>query len=82
LQAAGKQPGDVMIFSVDAEPEAQRRILAGEFFVASFDNDPVLTGRLAIDATVRMLAGASIPRQILMPGKMVTRETLSTTATP
>lgn len=82
LQAVGKKPGDVMIFSVDAEPEAQRRILAGEFFVASFDNDPVLTGRLAIDATVRMLAGVPVPHQILMPGKMVTRETLTVTPTP
>jgi len=82
LQEAGKKPGDVFIFSVDAESEAQRRILAGEFFVASFDNDPVLTGRLAIDATVKMLAGVPVPKQIMMPGKMVTAETFAITPTP
>jgi serine/threonine-protein kinase len=82
LMAAGMRPDEVLIFSVDAEPEAQRRIQNGEYFVASFDNDPVFTGQLAIDAAVGFLAGKVVPKQITLPGQMVTRETLPPTVTP
>jgi hypothetical protein len=67
----------LMIISVDAEAEARRMIERGEFFRASLDNDPVATGTLAIDAAVKILAGSVIPRQIVMPGKMIARESKS-----
>ncbi|MFN8417792.1 MAG: sugar ABC transporter substrate-binding protein [Anaerolineae bacterium] len=74
LQAAGKQPVDVAIFSVDAEPEAKRMIRDNEYFVASFDNDPVYAGTLAIDAAVKMLGGGITPQQVLLPGQVYTKE--------
>ncbi len=73
LRKAGKKPGDVMIISVDAETEARRMIDAGEFFRASVDSGAVASGELAVDAAVKLLAGSAVPKQIFLPGLMVTR---------
>lgn len=80
LRKAGKQPGDVVIVSVDAETEARRMIASGEFFRASVDSGAVASGELAVDAAVKLLADAPVPRQIFLPGKVVTREDLAATA--
>ncbi|GEM_PF-742477 len=79
LRKAGKRPGDVIIVSVDAETEARRMIANGEFFRASVDSGAVASGELAVDAAVKLLAGAPVPRQILLPGKVVTRDDLTAT---
>jgi serine/threonine protein kinase/DNA-binding LacI/PurR family transcriptional regulator len=79
LRAAGRGPDEVSIFSVDAEAEARRMIRDGEYFRASLDNDPVGTASLMVDAAVKMLAGSVVPRQILISGNMVTRNTLLAT---
>lgn len=78
LRAAGKKPEDVKIISVDAENEARRMINAGEYFVASVDSGAVQVGQLGIDAAVKLLVGAPVPRQIMLPGNIVTRESLQT----
>jgi serine/threonine protein kinase/DNA-binding LacI/PurR family transcriptional regulator len=80
LRKAGKKPGDVAIISVDAETEARRMIDAGEFFRASVDSGAVLTGELGVDAAVKLLAESMVPKQIFLPGMVVTRT--SPTATP
>ncbi len=74
LRKAGKKPGDVMIVSVDAETEAQRMMRAGDFFRASVDSGAVASGEDAVDAAVKLLAGSIVPRQIFLPGTIVTRE--------
>jgi hypothetical protein len=66
---------------VDAEAEARRMISQGQYFRASLDNDPVGTGTWMVDSAVKMLSGAVVPKQIMIPGKMITRETLSVTPT-
>jgi ABC-type sugar transport system substrate-binding protein len=81
LQAAGKKPDEVSIVSVDAEAEARRMISQGQYFRASLDNDPVGTGTWMVDSAVKVLSGAVVPKQIMIPGKMITRETLSVTPT-
>jgi ribose transport system substrate-binding protein len=68
----------VSIFSVDAEAEARRMIREGEYLRASLDNDPVGTGSAMVDAAVKMLAGSIVPRQVLVSGKLITRDTLIT----
>jgi ABC-type sugar transport system substrate-binding protein len=78
LRAAGKKPGDVKIVSVDAENEARRMINDGEYFVASVDSGPVQVGQWGIDAAVKLLVGAPVPRQIMLPGNIVTRESMQT----
>jgi len=78
LEAAGKKPDQVKIVSVDAETEARRMINDGEFFVASVDSGPVQVGQWAIEAAAKMLVGAPVPRQIMMPGNIVTRDSMQT----
>jgi ABC-type sugar transport system substrate-binding protein len=80
LRKAGKKPGDVAIISVDAETEARRMIDEGEYFRASVDSGAVASGELAVDAAVKLLAGSPVPKQIFLPGTMVTRALA--TATP
>jgi len=74
LRRAGKKPGDVRIISVDAETTAQQMMRNGEFFRASVDSGAVASGEYAVDAAVKLLAGSVVPRQIFLPGTMVTRE--------
>ena len=50
----------------------------GEFFVASVDSGPVQAGQWAIDAAAKLLIGAPVPRQIMLPGNIVTRESMQT----
>ncbi|MEP7289249.1 MAG: substrate-binding domain-containing protein [Chloroflexota bacterium] len=76
LLNAGKKPEDVKIVSVDAENEARRMIREGQFFVASVDSGGMQSGRSLVDAAAKLLAGSIVPRQILLPGQVVTREAL------
>ncbi len=78
LRAAGKKPNEVKIISVDAENEARRMMNDRDFFVASVDSGPVQVGQWAIDAAAKLLVGAPVPRQIMLPGNIVTRETMQT----
>jgi serine/threonine protein kinase/DNA-binding LacI/PurR family transcriptional regulator len=80
LIKAGKKPGDVAIISVDAEPEARRMINAGQFFRASVDSGAVASGEYAVDALVKLLAGVPVPRQIFLPGTVVTRDVATPSA--
>jgi ribose transport system substrate-binding protein len=82
LEQAGKKGDEVKIVSVDAENEAKRMIRDGEFFVASVDSGAVQNGELAVDAIVKMLASAPVPRQIMVPGNVVTRDSLLTPTPP
>ena len=60
--------------------EARRMIDAGEYFRASVDSGAVASGELAVDAAVKLLAGSPVPKQIFLPGAVVTRAL--PTATP
>ncbi|GAB4547933.1 MAG: hypothetical protein OHK0023_10040 [Anaerolineae bacterium] len=82
LRAAGKRGDEVIIISVDAESEARRLMRSGEYFRASLDNDPVGSGRFAVDVLVNLLSGKAVPRKILMNGVMITPDVLNLTPTP
>lgn len=82
LQAAGKKPDEVSIFSVDAEAAAQQKIQTGQYIRASFGLDPFGLGTSAVDGAVKLLAGSIVPKRIALSGKMVTPETLAQTPTP
>lgn len=77
LEDAGIPPGEVFIFSVDAERLAQRYIRDGYYMVASVAIDRQLSARASVDALINLLGGATIAEQVLTPpGNVVTRETL------
>jgi serine/threonine protein kinase len=81
LRKAGVKPSDVAIISVDAETEARRMIAEGDYFRASVDSGAVASGELAVDAAIKLLAGALVPKQVFLPGEVVTRESLLKAAT-
>jgi len=74
LKAAGKGPKDVMIVSVDADPNAVQMIKAGEYFRGSITTSPVPVARLAVDAVVKLLAGDAVPLHIPLPAQMITKD--------
>jgi serine/threonine protein kinase/DNA-binding LacI/PurR family transcriptional regulator len=77
LEEAGIPSDSVIIASVDAEALARQHIANGYYMRASVDVGREAFSRAAVDATVRLLAGATLPETILVPpGRVVTRESL------
>jgi ribose transport system substrate-binding protein len=60
LQEAGKDPNDVLIVGIDGDPDAKDAILNGQYFRASVDTSPQLTGQLSAQAAVKLLAGTKL----------------------
>jgi ABC-type sugar transport system substrate-binding protein/predicted Ser/Thr protein kinase len=80
LEAAGIPPEAVLISSVDAEQQARQYIAQGYYLRASVAVGREGFSRAAIDALVRMLAGATLPEVIAAPpGDTVTIENVSLT---
>jgi serine/threonine-protein kinase len=77
LEEAGIPSDAVIIASVDAEALARQHIANGYYMRASVDVGREAFSRAAVDVTVRLLAGATLPEMILVPpGQVVTRESL------
>lgn len=77
LEEADISPDDVVISSVDAEAPARDFIRNDYFIRASVDVGREQFSRVAIDAIVRLLGGATIPETILVPpGRVITRDVL------
>lgn len=78
LQEAGIGPSEVDIISVDAERLAVDYIQRGYYIRASLSVGRRESARAAVDLLVLMLAGASVPQQVIVPvDTMVTQETLA-----
>jgi ABC-type sugar transport system substrate-binding protein len=76
LENAGKDPEYTIVVGIDGESHARELIKQGGFFRGSVDTSPSLTGRLLIDAAVKLLASATIPKNIRVPVTKITAETL------
>ncbi len=74
LKAAGIGPKDVMIISVDADPNAVKMIKAGEYFRGSLTTSPKQVGQLAVDAVIKLLAGDPVPLRVPLNGQMITKD--------
>lgn len=82
MEEAGITPDDVFISSVDAEALAQQYIRDGYFMRGSVQSSRVENAYALLNASVKLLAGGTLPQFVLVPpGPMVTKETLET-ATP
>lgn len=80
LEEAGISPADVLISSVDAEALAQEYIADDYFIRASVEVGREQFSSASIDATVRLLAGGTLPEIFLMsPGRVVTRVSVEST---
>lgn len=83
LQEAGIGPEEVVISSVDAEALARQHIRDQYYFRASVVIDRVGFSRTAVNAAVRLLAGATLPETLMVPpGPALTRDILSAEITP
>ena len=76
LQAAGKNPKTTLIVGIDGEAKARDLIKARGFYRGSVDTSPAKTGQAVINGVVKLLAGATVARQIEGEISKVTAETL------
>ncbi len=81
MKEAGLDPQSVIVTSIDAEPLAKQYIRDGYFMRGSVQSSRVMTASALINSAVKLLAGAAIAENILVPpGTLITKETLATEA--
>ncbi|HTX78306.1 MAG TPA: sugar ABC transporter substrate-binding protein [Longilinea sp.] len=76
LQAAGKDPSKTIIVGIDAETNAKNLIKEGGMYYGTIDSNPAETGVMAINAAIKLLAGATVPKDISVDVIKVTKDTL------
>lgn len=74
LEAAGKDPKTTVIVGIDAEAQAKDLIKQGNFYRGTVDTSPAKTGEMTIDAVVKLLAGATAPKNVKVPVTKITAE--------
>ena len=72
VKAAGKLK-QVLVFGTDGIGDAYQSILAGEL-AGTVDSFPVMTGELAAETTLRLLAKQALPRVVSTPQALITKE--------
>jgi len=72
LEAAGKDPADTVIVGIDAEAQAKDLIRQGRFFRGTVDTSPATTGEMVINAAVKILASATVAKNIKVPVTKIT----------
>ena len=72
VKAAGKLQ-QVAVFGTDGIGDAYKSIQAGEL-MGTVDSFPVLTGELAVDTTLRLLAKQKLPRVVSTPQALITKD--------
>ncbi len=72
VKAAGKLK-QVAVIGTDGIGDAYKSILAGEL-TGTVDSFPVLTGEVALDTALRLLAGQSLPRVVATPQALITKD--------
>ncbi len=71
--------GNVVVAGFDGLPEALRAI-HNNHMLATVNQDPLCIGRQAVDVALQAVHGAPIERQILTPGELITRDTVTESA--
>jgi ABC-type sugar transport system substrate-binding protein len=76
LQAANKDPAKTIVVGIDSEAHARELIKAGGMYYGTVDTNPSETGVMAINAALKLLAGATVPKNIKVAVVKVTQDTL------
>jgi len=76
LEAARKDPQKTIIVGIDAEKKALELIKQGGMYRGTVDTQPAKTGEMVAQGVVKILAGATVPRDIKVPVKVITRADL------
>lgn len=79
VKAAGKQK-QVAVFGTDGISDAYASIKAGDL-TGTVDSFPVLTGEVALEVSLRLLAGQKLPRVVATPQALITKDNVGTYAT-
>ncbi len=72
VKAAGLS-GDVMIIGTDGIADVYEAIRKGTI-TATIDSYPDLTGRVAVEVAMRILAGQDVPRAVYTPQALITKD--------
>ncbi len=76
LEAAKKDPAKTIIVGIDGEAHALELIKAGGMYYGTIDANPSATGVMAIDAAIKLLAGATVEKNIKVDIVKITKDTL------
>ena len=79
VKAAGLQD-QVAVFGTDGISDAYASIRAGDL-TGTVDSFPVLTGEIAMEVALRLVAGQDLPRVVATPQALITAENVETYAT-
>ena len=79
VKAAGKAE-QVAVFGNDGISDAYAAIRTGDL-TGTVDSFPVLTGEIAIEVALRLVAGQALPRVVATPQALITRDNVETYAT-
>ena len=79
VKAAGKAE-QVAVFGTDGISDAYAAIRAGDL-TGTVDSFPVLTGEIAIEVALRLVAGQKLPRVVATPQALITKDNVETYAT-
>jgi ABC-type sugar transport system substrate-binding protein len=63
---------------IDGEARALEMIAKGEYFRGTVDTNPALTGRMAANGVIMLLAGKSVPKSVKVPVNPITPGSLPT----
>ncbi|TIN69476.1 MAG: ABC transporter substrate-binding protein, partial [Mesorhizobium sp.] len=72
VKAAGLQD-KVAVFGTDGISDAYASIRAGEL-TGTVDSFPVLTGEVALETALRLVAGQKLPRVVATPQALITKD--------
>lgn len=73
LEASGKDPAKTVIVGIDAEQQAKDLIAEGGMYKGTVDTSPAITGEMATNAVVKLLSGATVPKNIKVPATKITQ---------
>ncbi len=79
VKAAGKQ-SQVAVFGKDGISDAYAAIIAGDL-TGTVDSFPVLTGEIAMEVSLRLLAWQALPRVVATPQALITKDNVDAYAT-
>lgn len=79
VKAAGKHE-TVAVFGTDGVSDAYAAIKAGDL-TGTVDSFPVLTGEIAMEVALRLMAGQALPRVVATPQALITKDNVDTYAT-
>ncbi len=74
LEAAGRTAEDTIIVGIDAEPQAIEYIQSGTMYRGTVDTAPAETGRMTINAAIKLLAGATFPQNVRVPVQLISAD--------